>query len=61
MKTKYSEVFEQDVVMRWEKHDAPYIECFRCGKPLKNFWVIQSKETGIELAYVGSCCVDHIA
>lgn len=58
-KTMYSELFEEEVQLIHEKHDRPYINCFRCGKLLKDFTVVVSVKDGTEMAYFGDECIKH--
>ena len=43
------------------KSKIPYMECSRCGKPIKNkMYVVQDPETCVELEYLGSVCAKQI-
>lgn len=38
-----------------------YEHCSRCGRPIKNvMYVVQSKETDVELFYLGSECIKKL-
>lgn len=56
---RYSEVYGETVDIILETHTAPQLECTRCGKPVKVFYTVQSKESGIEHAHLGKCCYKH--
>lgn len=61
---KYSEQFGEVVYILEHKSESkvPYCDCSRCGKPIiRKMFVVQSKETDIELAYLGSCCIKKLA
>lgn len=48
---------EVNVLLYTSTHSVPYCDCTRCGKPIKRrMYVIQSKETDVELMYLGSDC-----
>ena len=49
---------EEVAILKYEsKSNAPYCECSRCGKPIKRtMYVVQSRETDVELFYLGSEC-----
>lgn len=50
---------EEVALLQYESKDGiPYCDCTRCGKPIvRKMIVVQSKETGIELMYLGSECI----
>ena len=61
-KTLFSQICGETVnVLEYKdetKMNIPYCECTRCGKPIKKtMYVIQSKETDVELMYLGSDCI----
>lgn len=58
MKKIYSEVYEQDVYIHLEK-GYPHCTCSRCGKELKEWYVIQD-EDAMELSYLGKECIKHL-
>lgn len=60
MKKQWSDVFETYITVHKETHKNPQLECFRCGKLLKSFYVVQDAESGVELAYLGTECIKHI-
>lgn len=53
---QWSYVANDYVTIHTETHSSPYIECSRCGKILKKFYVVQDSD-GVEVAYLGSCCI----
>ena len=60
----YSVAFDEevDILEYVSKDKIPYCECSRCGKPIiKKMYVVQSKETGVEMAYLGAECIKHLA
>lgn len=63
-KNMYSDICGEEVaILEYKsKEKNPYCECTRCGKPIiKKMYVVQSKETGIELMYLGSECIKHFS
>ena len=63
----YKQMFSKDFgehvsILEYRSDDnVPYCDCDRCGKPIvKRMFVVQSKETDIEIAYLGSECVKHL-
>lgn len=63
---RFSKMFDENVIIFEEKEERPnkgcsYIECDRCGKPIKRImFVVQSKDTFVELGYFGAECVKSI-
>lgn len=56
----FSQVAGEDVhILEYKSNENfPYCACSKCGKPIrKKMYVIQSKETGIELYYLGRECI----
>ncbi len=60
MKKIYSELYGEEIILKFEKHDKPQLNCSRCGRLLKSFYVIQGCKTGIEHAYIGKECIKHL-
>lgn len=61
-KETYSNILGEEVyIMEYKSdHNIPYCECTRCGKLIRRkMYVIQSKETDVELMYLGSECIRH--
>ena len=59
-RTMYSELCGEDVsILEYRSRDnIPYCECTRCGKDIKRrMFVVQSKETDVELMYLGADCI----
>ena len=56
---QYSALLNKNVDIHLEKHEIPQIECSRCGKLIKNFYVVQD-EDGIECLYLGMCCIKKL-
>ena len=55
----WSEVLEANVTALFETHDVPQVNCSRCGKPLKQFYVVID-DAGIERMYLGTCCINKL-
>lgn len=58
----YSEILGTDISILEYKIDSKvsYCDCSKCGKPLKSkMFVIQDKETDVEMMYLGSDCIKH--
>ena len=63
VKEMRSEDAGEDVsILEYRKDDNhPYIECSRCGQLIRRkMFVVQSKETDIELFYLGPECIKHL-
>lgn len=63
-KSMSSQICGEDVdILEYRSTDRfPYCDCTRCGKPItRRMWVVQSKETGIELMYLGSECIKRFS
>ena len=61
---KWSSVAGEEVaILKYESEhkNIPYCECSRCGKPIKRtMYVVQSKETDVELFYLGADCIKKL-
>jgi len=60
---KFSGVFGEEVVINEERSNSkfPYCDCDKCGKPIiRRMFTVQSCETGIEIAHLGSECVKYV-
>lgn len=60
-KEQWSETFGENVTITKETYNVPYLECSRCGKPLRTVYVVQGCETGIEHMYLGKECINHLS
>ena len=63
-KSFFSDALGEDVhVLIYKSEDSfPYCDCDRCGKPIRRkMYVVQSANTDIELMYLGSECIRHLA
>ena len=59
---KYSEIAGEEVaILKYTSKDrVPYCQCSRCGKNItRAMYVVQSRETDVELFYLGPCCYKH--
>lgn len=61
----YSHKLQEEVSVLKYKIDLPigfaYCDCDVCGKPIRRFmYVVQSKETDIELLHLGSECIKRL-
>lgn len=51
---------EEVAILKYEDKNSniPYCDCSRCGKPIKRvMYVVQSRETDVELFHLGSECI----
>lgn len=65
-KTMYSYIAGEEVgILEYKDNSTkpiPYCDCSRCGRPIKSrMWVVQSKETGVELFFLGSECIKRFS
>ena len=56
---QYSTLLSKDIYVHLEKHETQQFECSRCGKAIKNFYVVQDDD-GVECLYLGMCCIKKL-